>query len=290
MRICSQLLLLFLFLGCLNSVFGVTITGTGTGAIPDGTGANVCGANRDVSFVVSGAATPVLVTSVSLTATHTWVGDLRVVLIAPNGTTFVIFSNVGKQVLNTTDFGDDSDLGGGAYVFQDSGPANFWTAANTAGAAANVLAGSYRLQAAGPAATDSPGPAFTSLISAFAGVPNPNGTWTLRFNDCFQADLGTVTAASITLLSASAANSSIRGRVVTPSGRGIGNARLTLSDAQGEPRTVMTNPFGYFNILEVPSGKTYILTVSSKNYSFAQPSRAINVGEDLAGLEFVADP
>jgi hypothetical protein len=94
----------------------------------------------------------------------------------------------------------------------------------------------------------------------------------------------------MTLLSASAANSSISGRVVTPSGRGIGNARLTLSDPQGEPRTVITNPFGYFHILGVPSGKTYILTVSSKSYSFAQPSRAINVGEDIAGFEFVADP
>jgi hypothetical protein len=54
MKLCSQLLLVFLFLGCLNTAFGITIAGTGTGAIPDGTGANVCGANRDVTFAVAG--------------------------------------------------------------------------------------------------------------------------------------------------------------------------------------------------------------------------------------------
>src|ERR1041385_7027606 len=107
----SLYIFLFVLIALTSSAQAVTVAGTNTGAIADGTSFNTCGAPRDINFAVAGAATPALVTSVGFTGTHTFIGDLQVILIAPNATQFVIFSYVGRQNL-TGDFGDDSNLSG----------------------------------------------------------------------------------------------------------------------------------------------------------------------------------
>jgi hypothetical protein len=60
------------------------------GPIPDGAvGGTICGdygAPRNVTFTVSGMSAPLTGVSVSMTGTHTWIGDLEVTLIASNGT------------------------------------------------------------------------------------------------------------------------------------------------------------------------------------------------------------
>lgn len=280
--------ILFILAAFFGSAHAVTVTGTNTGAIADGTGTNTCGAPRNVAFAVTGARIPTVATSVSFTGTHTYIGDLQVQLIGPGGSpTFPIFAFVGRQT--ATDFGDDSDVTG-TYVFQDGATLNLWTAA--AGVNAGIVPpGTYRTQAAGPFANDSPGPAFTSIMSAFTGVANPNGTWTLRFLDCAAADTGTISAASLTLQSTTAAETSISGRVVSSTGRGIRNARITVGGPTlPDPKIVMTNPFGYFTVTDLSAGQTYIVTTTSKQYTFSGPPRTMTVNEDLTGLEFVADP
>ena len=183
-----------------------TFAGANVGAIPDGT--SPCwnpgvGAPRDVTFNATGLPTSAPA-SVDLSVTfgtpnHSFVGDVVAVLIAPNAASHTLF---GRTLATTaTSFGDSSDLGT-TYVFSDTAPAppngGWWQAATAAGAAAIMPTGTYRTTASGGAGATNPQPP-TSMNTAFAGVANPNGTWTLRLTDGCAADTGAVTAAALTI-------------------------------------------------------------------------------------------
>src|SRR5690606_16926087 len=92
------------------------------------------------------------------------------------------------------------------------------------------------------------------------------------------------------MLSPTAASASIGGRVVTNAERGIPYAQLSLTDMFGQSRSVITGQMGYFRFEGLESGQAYILSVSAKQYSFAQPSGVVNLGEDVTGLAFTARP
>lgn len=83
-----------------------------------------------------------------------------------------------------------------------------------------------------------------------------------------------------------AANVSISGRVMTANGRGIANARVALIDPFGIPRTVATNPFGYYSFADVPAGQTYVAMASAKGYVF--DTQTISVADNIEGLNFIA--
>lgn len=87
-----------------------------------------------------------------------------------------------------------------------------------------------------------------------------------------------------------AANVSIGGRVLTANGAGISSASVTLTKLNGEIRQVLTGSFGYFNFSEAAAGETYILTVKSRQFVFAAPSKIIYAAEDLTDLNFTAEP
>ncbi|MBV9957985.1 MAG: VCBS repeat-containing protein [Acidobacteria bacterium] len=172
-----------------------TFPGTGVGAIPDSPGGTppVYGTPLVISFNVTGVNAPLTSVALSMTLTHSWVGDLDVVLRAPGAGSqgHVIFSRVGA--LTATSFGSSSDLNG-TYTFTDTASGtNFWTAA----AATPVPPGSYRTTAPGPVAT-SPAP-VTSLNTTFGGLTpaQANGTWTLTIRDGGGGDTGSVTAAAL---------------------------------------------------------------------------------------------
>jgi hypothetical protein len=95
---------------------------------------------------------------------------------------------------------------------------------------------------------------------------------------------------SVTVLGPTAATVSVSGRVVTAEGRGIRNARLTLTDAKGLTRTAQTVTFGYFRFDQIEAGQVYILEVASKRFVFANSRRVISVQEDVSELDFVAEP
>jgi len=157
------------------------------GAIPD----NDCsGPGRQVTFTVSGLTGAPTEVAVSMTfgPTHTWVGDVDVVLSGPGGApSFEIFTFTNPAGSGS---GDNSDLTG-PYNFADSATSNWWDAANTAGASSAIPSGNYR--------TASQSGQNTNLTAAFTGLANANGTWTLKFNDCAQDDTGGVSAASLTI-------------------------------------------------------------------------------------------
>jgi len=85
-----------------------------------------------------------------------------------------------------------------------------------------------------------------------------------------------------------AASVSVGGRVVTSGGRGIRRAVVQLTDQSGDTRTAYTNSFGYFSFYDVRAGETYIISISSKNYSFA--TQVVSVNEELRELNFTALP
>jgi len=195
-------LLVLLLLAWTSAGLAQTFPGAGTGAIPDGAGAGPAnyGPPLDVTFNVSGITGSLTDVSVSMTLTHTWMGDLDVVLAPPGVVpgdpgSLVVFSRVGA--VGAGDAGDSSDLAA-SYVFTDAAIDNFWTAAASVGGAGIVPGGSYRTSVAGP--TTAPA-ADTSLLTAFGALTPAqiNGTWTLRFRDGWVADPGTVSSASLTL-------------------------------------------------------------------------------------------
>ncbi len=86
----------------------------------------------------------------------------------------------------------------------------------------------------------------------------------------------------------SAAEVYIAGRVTNVSGNGIAGASIRMSGADGSTRSSITGPFGYFRFDGVEAGRTYLLSVGHKRYQFASPTRAVNVNDNIADLDFVA--
>ena len=86
-----------------------------------------------------------------------------------------------------------------------------------------------------------------------------------------------------------AADVSISGRVLTPSGRAVGGARITVTDGStGEIFAAITNPFGYYTIDGLEAGGFYIATVAKKGVKFETDTRAISLSDSLADVDFVS--
>ncbi len=83
-----------------------------------------------------------------------------------------------------------------------------------------------------------------------------------------------------------AAAVSVSGRVLTSDGNGLRNAIVTMTDEQGIARMAITSAFGYYRFDDVTVGRTYILAVGSKRFSYA--SLVINLSDDLADIDFTA--
>ncbi len=182
-----------------------TFPGTGGGALPDGTGVpTTCGspgAAVDVTFDVTGVTAPLTAVELDIDITHTWVNDIVATLIAPSGETHVLFGQTHALTADGcgTSIGGDADLGG-VYNFTDAAMGvDWWTAAATAGAAANIPLGDYRTTEQGGDGQVNPAPA-TDITAAFAAVADPNGTWILRVTDGGVGDNGTVDAANLFLM------------------------------------------------------------------------------------------
>ncbi len=87
-----------------------------------------------------------------------------------------------------------------------------------------------------------------------------------------------------------AANAEIGGQLVTASGEGIRNATVMISGGTlTAPVYVQTGTFGYYKFSNLPVGQTYVVTVISKRYTFANPSRVVNLLESVTDENFVAE-
>jgi hypothetical protein len=85
-----------------------------------------------------------------------------------------------------------------------------------------------------------------------------------------------------------AAEAWVAGRVVTAVGRGVSGARVRLSGAGGQAAYAVTNPFGYYRFAGLTAGETYVVEVSAKRYTFAEPVRVVTLFDSVDDLDFVA--
>lgn len=133
----------------------------------------------------------------------------------------------------------------------------------------------------------------TLMFVRFAVAPGtPVGSVSpLTLEDALFFDLngalsGTTTNGTFTVLGPTVANTSVSGRVLTSDGMVIRNARVVFTDSEGETRSAVSNPFGYFVVEGLPAGRTYVVSTWSKGYNFDPVT--LSIVEDIADFEIRA--
>lgn len=116
-------------------------------------------------------------------------------------------------------------------------------------------------------------PVLTLGANSFLSTTGFNGVGTFASDPV--PTTNTVTASSVT----------VGGRVLTPTGRGLRNAMVTLTEADGTTRTVLTGNAGAFRFNEVTIPQTVSVTVRSKSYRFIP--RIISPDADFSDLDFM---
>ncbi|HQZ82662.1 MAG TPA: carboxypeptidase-like regulatory domain-containing protein [Pyrinomonadaceae bacterium] len=150
-----------------------------------------------------------------------------------------------------------------------------------------------------PAATNAPQYVIQKQVIASGGGTMTSATYTVEstisqptagIQESTETDTAYVGFWIPEMLSPTAASATVSGRVITPTGQAVAFARLTLTDMTGHNVTALTGQFGYFRFENVPSGQAYVLSISSKQYHFAQPAIMVNVGEDVTDVVFTSIP
>jgi len=72
---------------------------------------------------------------------------------------------------------------------------------------------------------------------------------------------------------------SISGKVETANGRGVSKAIVTLTEANGNVRYAVTNPFGYFRFDQIKVGDIYTLNAKHKRYIFTPQVHLVDTEE-----------
>lgn len=118
------------------------------------------------------------------------------------------------------------------------------------------------------------------------GTTSPLTLQNFIFNEGAPIDV-TVDGQVVVALAPTAAAVSLGGRLLTTTGRGIANARVTITDTMGASRTVSSNPAGHYRFENVTPGQTYIVNAVSKRYTFRP--LAASVVEDLTNFDLIAE-
>ncbi|MEJ7623891.1 MAG: SBBP repeat-containing protein [Pyrinomonadaceae bacterium] len=145
------------------------------------------------------------------------------------------------------------------------------------------------------------GDVYLAGVTLSSNFPTTAGAYdgTYAFFDAFVARLGSFGTPTPTPTSTPTATATptatptptqtttVTGLVTTPSGSGLRNATVFLTDAQGIRRSNITNSFGFYTFNDVPVGFTYTISVKSSRYRFAAQQRLItgNTNVDFVGLE-----
>ncbi len=95
---------------------------------------------------------------------------------------------------------------------------------------------------------------------------------------------------NFTPLGPTAAQVSVSGQVRTAGGLGIPNAVLTIMSQDGSTRTALSSSFGYYSFEGVTAGSTYVVSISTKRFTFNQPTILVSVADEITDLDFVAEP
>jgi hypothetical protein len=117
-----------------------------------------------------------------------------------------------------------------------------------------------------------------------AAAKPANGSFTTFITD----SEGVICSSNGVSLPPTAATVSVSGRVTTPTGRGIMNVRLSLTDSSGQTRTATTTSFGYYRFDDVMVGESYILSASGIHYTFNQPVQVLSINDETSEINFTA--
>jgi subtilisin-like proprotein convertase family protein len=151
-------------LGAAVAVSSSTLT-----AIPDAT-SSTPGAAVEVPFSIAGVNGNIGEVTFSVYLTHTYVGDLVLTLLAPDGSSVILSDMAGSNGTTTSPTGAAFGTSCGTYtVFSDLGATSISSQASPP-----AIVGTYR-------------PSFP--LNAFNGR-NANGTWKLRIQDFGPQDVG----------------------------------------------------------------------------------------------------
>ena len=89
----------------------------------------------------------------------------------------------------------------------------------------------------------------------------------------------------------SAAHASISGRVSSPGGAGIKSVILSIHDSSsGFVLTTITGPFGYYRFDGLEVGRSYVITLTAKRFTFTSSPMIITLDDEISGLDWVANP
>ncbi|MEQ1606339.1 MAG: proprotein convertase P-domain-containing protein [Pyrinomonadaceae bacterium] len=246
-------------------------------------------------IVVTGATTNAFRIRVTLYDFYSTLPDnLDVLLVGPNGAKYALMGDVGGPVeitetgavtLTLADYPnavlpDAGPLATGIFkpttcepvtIFPAPAPAGPYVEPGCVVARANPL----------------------TLFGNFGGS-TANGTWNLYVRDdggqarpdAPEFLRGQIKGGwGIELLPSTAAGVEVSGRVLTPDGRGLRNATVTITDQAGNRRTATTGSFGYYNFIDVEAGGTYAVGVSARRYRFTP--RIVQVQDTLTDVDFV---
>ena len=236
------------------------------------------------TITVSGAPTAISRVRVGLFGiTHGNIADIDALLVAPNGTNFIVMSDVVRGIsgVNFTLTLEDS-----AEFFLPLNsvfdPIYNWKPTNYS---PNSTLDNFSINGGplppygDPAGTD-------TFASKFNGI-NPNGVWTLYVLDDTNGINGAINGGwGLDFLGPSAANVTVGGRIQNSQGRGVYNAKVEITDENGAVRATRTNSFGFYQFDEVLAGQTYVFNVRHKTYQF--DTQVITVLDELQNIDFIA--
>lgn len=127
------------------------------------------------------------------------------------------------------------------------------------------------------------------LLTPFAGQ-----TIRIRFSTVATGNAdgpGQIDIDSVSVQSPAAPNAaevSVGGQIKSANGTGIRNVAVSLTTTNGQTQIVKTNAFGYYNFEGIEVGQSVTLTVNSKRYTFANPTRIVSVSENVGDIDFTS--
>jgi hypothetical protein len=246
-------------------------------------------------IVVSGATTNTFRIRVTLYDLYTTAPDnLDVLLVGPNGAKYVLVGDVGGPTAITEAGAVTLTLADYPNaVLPDNGP---------------LRTGIFKPTTCETPVTNFPAPApvgpyvepgctiarsnAQTLYGNFAGT-TANGTWNLYVRDdggLARPDETDVVRGEvkggwgIELVPSTASGIDISGRVLTPDGRGLRNATVTITDLNGNRRTATTGSFGHYRFFDVSAGSNVVMEVRSNRYRFTP--RLVQVLDTITDLDF----
>ena len=97
----------------------------------------------------------------------------------------------------------------------------------------------------------------------------------------------TTTEGKIELSTATPNQAEVSGRLLTPFGAGVQNALVTLTDTNGQTRTVKSNSFGIYRFDGLQTGQTYTISVNAGRYKFTP--LAVSITGQSAAADIIAE-